>query len=281
MPSIAVLHEGAITAIDYRCTATSNDKPYTEVHGDHSVSYVRRGSFGCHAQGKSFDLVPGSILVGHPGDEYWCTHDHHDGGDECLPFHLSPELIDAAGLESNAWRTGSLPPLLPLAILGELAQAAADGRSDLGLDEIGLLFARRFVDLVSGRHTDISRGCARDRRRAVLAADWIESNATQPIDLASAAEQTGLSPFHFLRLFREALGVTPHQYLLRCRLRHAARLLVDSDAPITDIAADVGFVDLSNFVRTFHRGSGLSPLRFRCAARGNRKILQEAGTALR
>jgi AraC-like DNA-binding protein len=84
-----------------------------------------------------------------------------------------------------------------------------------------------------------------------------------------------LSPFHFLRLFSGVLGVSPHQYLVRSRLRHAARLLANDGRPVTDIAYDVGFGDLSNFVRTFHRAAGISPLKFRQAAKGERKILQE------
>ena len=71
------------------------------------------------------------------------------------------------------------------------------------------------------------------------------------------------------------LGVTPHQYLVRSRLRHAARRLAYDDSPITDIAYDVGFGDLSNFVRTFHRASGASPLKFRQASKGDRKIFQD------
>jgi AraC-like DNA-binding protein len=55
---------------------------------------------------------------------------------------------------------------------------------------------------------------------------------------------------------------------VRSRLRHAARLLADDGLSITDIAYDVGFGDLSNFVRTFHRAAGISPLRFRQASRG-------------
>ena len=75
------------------------------------------------------------------------------------------------------------------------------------------------------------------------------------------------------------LGVTPHQYLVRSRLRHAARRLADDDRAITEIAYDVGFGDLSNFVRTFHRAAGASPMRFRQASKGvskgGRKILQD------
>jgi AraC-like DNA-binding protein len=78
-----------------------------------------------------------------------------------------------------------------------------------------------------------------------------------------------------LRLFSGVLGVTPHQYVVRSRLRRAARLLAEEDKGVTDIAYDVGFGDLSNFVRTFHRAAGMSPLKFRQASRGMRKIFQE------
>ena len=98
---------------------------------------------------------------------------------------------------------------------------------------------------------------------------------TEQIDLEQAAAQAEISPFHFLRLFSSVLGVTPHQYLVRSRLRHAARLLADDDRAVTDIAYDVGFGDLSNFVRTFHRAAGVSPAKFREASRGMRKIFQE------
>ncbi len=112
----------------------------------------------------------------------------------------------------------------------------------------------------------------RDRRRAVEAALWIDANSHRDIDLEDAAGQAGISPFHFLRLFSGVLGVTPHQYLVRSRLRHAARRLADDDSPITDIAYDVGFGDLSNFVRTFHRAAGVSPMRFRQASRGTARF---------
>ena len=69
--------------------------------------------------------------------------------------------------------------------------------------------------------------------------------------------------------------MTPHQYLVRARLRRAARLLCDASRPVTDIAFEVGFGDLSNFVRTFHRAAGVSPRGFRRAARGEKKEFQK------
>jgi AraC-like DNA-binding protein len=279
MMDIAVLRRGSIAVVDYRCDAGPADQPFVEVHDGFSLSFVRKGSFGYHARGEAFDLVAGSILVGHPGDEYVCTHDH-GCGDECLSFDLAPIVVETIGGQTEIWRTGCVPPLPELMVLGELAQAAADGKSDVGLDEIGILLAVCFVQTVSGRDRYLAEAAARDRRRAVEAALWIDANSHDPLDLDSAAREVGLSSFHFLRLFTRVLGVTPHQYLVRSRLRRAARLLADSATSITDIAFDVGFGDLSNFVRTFHRAAGVSPRGFRRAAKGDRKIFQDRLGAL-
>src|SRR5262245_8735531 len=129
-----VLEHGAISVADYRCDAGPAEKPFTELHQDYSVSYVRRGTFGYRVRGASYELVAGSVLVGHPGDEYVCTHDHHQGGDECLSFTVSPDVAEAIGDRRSVWRTGGVPPLPELMVLGELAQAAASGASDVALE---------------------------------------------------------------------------------------------------------------------------------------------------
>ena len=274
MTATTLLQRQSMTVSDFRCSAGPDDRPFVEQCRGHSVSYVRKGSFGCRSRGRLFELVAGSILVGHPGGEYLCTHDHVCG-DECLSFLLSPGLVEAIGGRAELWQAGALPPLPELMVLGELAQAAAEGRSDVGLDEAGALFASRFVEVASQRPRELAAATARDRRRAVETALWIDAHSHRQIDLEHAAAQAEISPFHFLRLFSGVLGVTPHQYLVRSRLRHAARLLADDDRPVTDVAYDVGFGDLSNFVRTFHRAAGVSPRRFREASRGLRKIFQE------
>jgi AraC family transcriptional regulator len=272
MQAQTLLERGGIAVTDYRCEAAPGERPFLEQHPAFSLSYVRAGSFGCRSGRRAFELVAGSLLVGHPGDEYMCTHDHA-AGDECLSFQLAPALVDSLG-EREPWRAVALPPLPELMVLGELAQAAAQGLSDVGLDEAGLLLAARFLELASGRKQKAPAATARDRRRAVETALWIDAQAHEPIDLERAAAEAGLSPFHFLRVFTRVLGVTPHQYLVRARRRRAARLLAQEERPVTDVAYDVGFGDLSNFVRTFHRAARLSPRDFRRLARGDSKILQ-------
>jgi AraC-like DNA-binding protein len=274
MDATTLLTTQTMTVSEFRCDAGPDDTPFAECRTAHSIAYVRAGSFGCRCRAGFFDLVAGALLVGAPGEEYTCTHEHVCG-DVCLSFSFSAGQVDALGGRPETWQVGATPPLPELMVLGELAQAAADGDSDLGLDEVGHVLAARFVDIVSGQRRKPATPVARDRRRAVETALWIDETSHAEIDLERAARQAGISTFHFLRLFSAVLGVTPHQYLLRSRLRHAARLLADRDLSVTEIAYQVGFGDLSNFVRTFGRAAGMSPSKFRQASKGERKILQE------
>ena len=259
MNRTTLLQRPSISVSEFRCTAAPGDTPFVERYASHSISFVRKGSFGCHCRGRFFELVAGSILVGYPGDEFICTHDHVCG-DECLSFFL-----DA--------RTGGddRRPARGLADRRRAAAAGTDGarRTGAGRGRWPQRYRPR-RDRADIRAAALSRwfpgganapapATARDRRRAVETALWIDANSHRQIDLDAAAAQAELSPFHFLRLFSGVLGVTPHQYLVRSRLRHAARLLADDEKPVTDVAYDVGFGDLSNFVRTFHRAAGVSP----------------------
>ena len=101
MTATTLLERKSISVSDFRCTAGPGDKPFAEQHRRHSISYVRKGSFGLHCRGKFSELVAGSVLIGHPGDEYTCTHEHVCG-DECLSFFLAPELVEAIGDSQSA-----------------------------------------------------------------------------------------------------------------------------------------------------------------------------------
>lgn len=114
MPA-TVLQVGGMSVLDYRCDAASTDLPYAEVHERFSLSYVRRGSFGCHARGRNHELVAGAFLIGAPGDEFTCTHDHQLK-DECLSFQFSPDLIEEIGSDLTIWRAGAVPPLPELIV---------------------------------------------------------------------------------------------------------------------------------------------------------------------
>jgi len=278
VPARTLFDRGGLAIVDYRCDARLHERPVVERHAAFSIAYVRKGSFGYRVRGETYELVPGSILVGGPGDEYVCTHDHVCG-DRCLSIQLQGELVEALGATRSLWRIGALPPIAGLIVAAERIGGREGFFRDpaktlpdplAAVDEQALLFAARFVEIATGTADRRCGAAPRDRRRAIEAAAWLDAHLHEPIDLQSAAAAAGISAFHFLRVFSSVVGVTPHQYLLRARLRRAARLLARTDRPVTDVAYDVGFADLSNFVRTFHRAAGVSPRRYRRVAHGER-----------
>jgi AraC-like DNA-binding protein len=255
---------GAGHLVEVRCRAGRRERPYPEEHTGWTVALVRRGVFEYRAAdtNRTHTLRPGWLLLGRPRATYECSHEH-DGGDDCAALYLAPEVIEEVASSTRGCRGAVFPapvhaPITRVAALIDRLAAGAVDLDEAAYDIAAAIVARAHeapvvAEAVGGSH----------RARVDAAVAQIEMTCHQPIRLADLAAHAGLSPFHFLRLFRRATGTTPHQYVVGARLRRAARLLVDTARPVTEIAYQVGFEDLSNFVRTFHRAVGCSPRTFR------------------
>lgn len=103
--------------------------------------------------------------------------------------------------------------------------------------------------------------------RLCRARDYIADRFNRRPSLREAARQAYLSPFYFNRLFTEAFGETPHEFLTRLRIERARRLLLADRASVTDICFDVGYESLGSFSTRFRSLTGLSPVAFRREAR--------------
>jgi len=100
-------------------------------------------------------------------------------------------------------------------------------------------------------------------RRLCRARDFLHDRHAEPLGLADLARQAGLSRFHFLRLFRDAFGVTPHEYLTRVRLGRAKTLLAVDHHSVTEVCFDVGFSSLGSFSTLFAERFGCPPSAWR------------------
>ncbi|MEZ2318894.1 MAG: helix-turn-helix domain-containing protein [Microcoleus sp.] len=89
--------------------------------------------------------------------------------------------------------------------------------------------------------------------------EYIRENLDRDLKLVEIAEQAQISPYYFLRLFKQSTGTTPHQYILQCRIDRAKYLLHHSELSIAEIASEVGFCDQSHLTRYFKRLVGVTP----------------------
>jgi AraC-like DNA-binding protein len=99
--------------------------------------------------------------------------------------------------------------------------------------------------------------------RLKRATHYIEANIGEPVSLGDLANAAGLSPAYFAAQFRIATGLRPHEYLLRRRIHHAQRMLLDHRTSIIEIALSVGFQTQAHFTTVFKRFVGQPPLRWR------------------
>lgn len=92
-----------------------------------------------------------------------------------------------------------------------------------------------------------------------LVKEYIHNHLHQDLKLDGLAAIAQISPYHFLRLFKQSVGITPHQYILQCRVNQAKHLLQASDLSIVEIATRTGFCDQSHLTRCFKRMIGVTP----------------------
>jgi AraC family transcriptional regulator len=252
---------------DVVCTCGPRDRPFEERHELVSISLVLSGTFVCRGNHGSSLLSAGSLFLGSAGRTYECSHQHGEG-DRCLSFQFQPHLFERlahdAGASGIAFERVSLPPLRALAPLTARARLVMEQRD--APEEVALELAGAVMALAGRARSRAPTGSAGHHGQVARVLRTMSANLAEPHTLAGLARLAGLSPYHFLRTFKRVTGVTPHQWLVRARLRDAAERLATRSDAVTDIALDVGFEDLSNFTRSFRAEFGLSPRRFREAA---------------
>jgi AraC family transcriptional regulator len=246
---------------DAICTYGPQDRSFEEQHGPISISVVVEGSFEYRSVYGSAVLSPGSFLLGNPEQFFECEH-NHGVGDRCVAFYYAPEFFERVGLPRK-WPTHRIPAIAELAPWVVRARLAIDCPDGVFLEELahGLPGAVLQV-LGSGWHSNPSPSAA-DERRISTALRFIEANLDEPLTLELLASTAKMSAFHFLRVFKQITNVTPHQYILRSRLRKAAVRLKTRSDRVLEIALESGFGDLSNFNHAFRAEFGVSPSRFR------------------
>lgn len=210
----------------------------------------------------SINIVPqGTLLGGYGKNET-----------EFLMFSLDPPFVDRI-----ARRVGATTPVelirnlgtsdpqiehIALAFKDELEMGCPSGRiygDSLAIALVARLLTK-FATCVPAAHNH-SRALPLDRLRRTI--EYINDNLAEDLTLGEIADVAGLNPFYFCRVFRQSTGTSPHQYVLRCRVDRAKRLLTDKRLPLVEVGLCCGFQNQSHFTTLFHRLTGVTPNTYR------------------
>jgi len=223
-----------------------------------AIGVVHSAPFSYRTETGEAMAVPGTILFGNAGEHFICrqfdrAHNHRSV--VALDPALVEEAADAAGQSSAAFRLAAISPGPRSAPLhaGILRLVRSERvQEDLVLALVAAAF---------GLDADCAAPppSSRDSRAVLDVVRFLEECFADPHSLPDLAARAGLSRFHFLRLFRDLTGTSPNRFLIGLRLRACAEALQASAAPITEVALDAGFNDISHFNHLFRRAFAMSP----------------------
>jgi AraC family transcriptional regulator len=267
-PTARTLARGADWSLfEYVCRSGPEDRPFEERREDFTIAAVVEGTFTYKCDAGKALLCPGAILLGNFGRCFECGHDH-SRGDRCIALHIAPALFSeiaasTAGTAKHRFAAAMLPADSNFAEMIVALQSAATGGSAALIEAPVINIVEKALAMTSGRTAAPVALSSRDEKRISEALHYIEDNAEAPLELADLAKLANMSKYHFLRTFRQITGTPPYCYLLNLRMRRVAARLTTSEAPISAIAFDAGFGDLSTFNRRFRAIFGVSPRVYR------------------
>lgn len=243
-----------------------NDRISYETPAGHTFSHYLQGGEGTRR-------VDGGAMAGWPGAVCVMPAGTSSSWEITAPFrfvHLHiPDSTLAASFahihDSDARNlhlqeaTFSHAPTMATS-LAQMAHAAAQGdllRADTAIAEL--------VAHLPSNTPRLKGGLSPYQLRRVD--DWIEAHMATPIRLVDLAMETGLSEFHFHRMFRLCRGISPHQWVTSRRIGTAKNKLAGTET-IADIAQACGFACQSHLTRAFKNETGLTPRRYRSCLSG-------------
>lgn len=220
------------------------------------IALVLSGIFEHLSDGRACMAVPGSLVFANKGAEFSCRHQGVESNRRIVVFFseelLAPLATDLC-LDAPRFAAASMPPsrLTPrvAGLLLRIARGAVDS------DESAVAIAH--VGLQASGHC-LRRGSDIGVRNILEAVRYINAHFAERCSLDTLAAVAGMNRFRFAKRFRAVTGESVNQYVINRRLS-AAAVRLTSKSPITEIAFQVGFNDLSHFEACFRSAFGCAP----------------------
>ncbi len=219
---------------------------------------------------KAFDFIPSSSAIFQPGfPTAWAFGGAVDVG---FFYFLDVDNDNVRRMQRLLTARGRSHPFSdPLVsasahqILGELSRMARPDHTFI--ERLSVVMIEQVCRVLEGKTGKNVPPDALQLGRLQSVLEWLQKNLSNELSNAELAERAGVSESHFRRIFQEAMGMTPHRYVLQLRLERVRELLTRTSFSIARIAAQCGFNSQSHMTACFNAAYGITPARARHQAR--------------
>jgi AraC family transcriptional regulator len=183
---------------------------------------------------------------------------------QCLE-QIALETIDRSQIELvNCWWDREDPLIFQIikTLSDEMLAGCPSGKF-YGDTLITTLCAHLLCHYTSKNYQIVEHSGGLSRTRLKLAVEYINDRINENISLAEIAAELDISQYHFCRLFKESIGVSPHKYIIQQRIEYAQKLLLKTDTKLADIALATGFANQGHFGYHFRKLTGVTPKQYR------------------
>lgn len=241
----------------------------THAHEYGCLVFVVNGTFRERCESLQRDGVPGMVIVRPEGEPH--SNRFGRGGGRCLNVELPPQWLARVRdctrvFDTSAAFTGGAFPILGRRLIEELADA--DDVSPLAVESLVL-------GVFADGARDTRRHGAAPPRWLAHAREVIHDRLAARLTLEELAAEVGVHRVHLAGAFRRHFGQSVAAYIRQARIESACRALIESDAPLAEIALMHGFADQSHFGRTFKRLMRTTPAAYRLSECGRRTPFQD------
>ena len=277
LADVHILHQSDLYKItDFRCHCNVCSVSDPEYNESLCFSFIRKGFFGYRTFRRNDEVHAGRVLISKPGYEHIASH--IDGQPDITTvfeftvdfFRKIQEQYKQPGwfLKNNDIHSLLLQSNPELDYLhNRIWKKVGKGNAaNLQIDEMVIELLEKTIDiLTSSKEIPIVADSLKQYhlRTVENARVYIFENFSQDISLQQLAKHCLVSPFHFSRIFKTIMNISPYQYLTEVRLNHAKVLLTTSEQSITDIAFACGFNSVEHFATAYRYRYHAGPSKFR------------------
>lgn len=259
-----------LPGVEVRFSSYTEDAFRNHTHAEYSIGFLESGRTTFHLDGEPYTAVGGQMVFIGPNVPHACNPDR-DSNMTYRMFYVDPAWLASVASEVFGSKVDAVMFPNPVVNDSELVThwrtlhtVIIDGADRLEKES---LLVQGLADVIA-RHAEMGGVVepAGNEEAVQKATDHLAANLTEKVSLDELSEVAHLSRYHLLRVFQAAIGLPPHAYQNQLRVDLGKRLLAQG-MPISQAAAEAGFVDQSHFSRVFKQYIGATPKQYQTTNR--------------